>query len=240
MPYTFPYLKTYTIDYTRLLEECISSSLGPIFSTEKVARKYFSEWIDLLYTAEQHSNEGIEQQLKNNRSELIYLLKNQEFFRQPMYFKTATLSIHFKITDTFDSLKTNREIEKYSTVSADRFIGNSPDIFWTPVDKLDSSFEPKKLPILIVQSYVDNTDLLLIDGRHRLTSWLQKGRKSIPFLCLPANEVIRMKLFATHFDLLAFTFCNDYSVLMGHKQDQDCSDEELMKMSALYTGFLGM
>lgn len=233
MPYKFPKVQKYVIDYDNLTDDIFKRSKELLFDTPNLLLDYINTYITQLAAAEQRMFAT----MKSNPN-LIYEMRrhyhNNEVFSQPIYFSDQNLFIHFSVYEILNIINLATEQGNPPPVQyfdVETFYGPERNFIWAP----NNSFLTNKIdPIIAVPYPYGYQNFLVIDGNTRLTTWGKQVRE-VPVIFLDPNFLVEHDLFPSDFDKIIYLFQLDLANLAKKKQDFSLSDKKLLEISYLKT-----
>ena len=78
--------------------------------------------------------------------------------------------------------------------------------------------------------------MLVVDGNHRITDAIKKGKKTIKSYLLDTNYIVQGNLFCSDFDKMLYVFQNEVVAIATWIQRDGMSDEEALKNSYFASG----
>lgn len=231
MPVNFMMNKVYKIDYKALHSEVMG--LPAIFSNEAFRKMYIDKWIEVLKIADENTCNSFSDP---RNKELIEKenVEAPEKFQTIVNFISNQMYIHFRVSRIGQILKSSDPFGKRAQdIEIDDFV-KEKQINWTSTEDLVSI---KSEPIIIVPFTIDKTyKMLVVDGNHRITDTIEKGKKTIKSYLLDTNYIVQSNFFCSEFDKMLYVFQNEVVAIATWIQRDGMSDEEAIKNSYFVSG----
>lgn len=236
MPYKFPELKKYTINYDLLFSQLSKIAENKLFSDENLTTNYISIFIDKMKEAELEFQNSIKK--PNEKKRLTNYYFETQIFHIPIFFDSQTIFIHFRITEILNILKKQPD-NLIENIPKNKFTGVYAKYKTSPTDKLGST--PNSAPIIAVPYPYQYYDFLIIDGNNRIERTLHDPKIThYPVVHIEPNSLISNKLFCSSFDSIFYTLHCDTAILANLKENHSFNDEKLLEHTILNTGRLAI
>lgn len=219
MPYRYQLFKYYTIDYKQLEQYFIRQVDNNLFYSKNLNTTYVNEFLNLL---KKHDIEYT----KINEEKYPY----EQIFNQPMHFDKQWLYIQFNVTNIISDISVNKH--KYITQNINPLKNELNDYFWTPprenICSNNSSF-----PIIAIPFYRENSNWLIVDGNHRLKSYIKNNITEIPIAHIQPQHMLSSSFYCSEFDKILYLFLFDVGTLANAKHYNNFSDKKLLDISLI-------
>ncbi|NME50926.1 hypothetical protein [Enterococcus cecorum] len=219
MPYGYPQFKYYTIDYKQLEQYFIRQVNNNLFHSKRLNTTYINEFLNLL---RKHDIEYT----KINKNK--YLQK--EIFKQPMNFDEQMLYIQFNVTNIISDISANKH--KYITRNINLLKNDLNNYFWTPPRENIYS-NNSSIPIIAIPFYRENSNWLIVDGNHRLKSYIKNNVTEIPIAHILPQYMLSSSFYCSEFDKILYSFLFDITTLANAKYYDNLSDKKLLDNSLI-------
>lgn len=234
MPYKFPALKKYTINYDILFKELIRNSTNKLFSDENLTLEYISNFVNAMEQVDVMLQESIKD--TDLKRQLTSYYFETQVFQIPIFFSSQTIYVQFRITEILNILKEQSE-DLIENISKNEFTGVRPKYKISPTDKLGST--PNSVPIIAVPYPYEYYDFLIIDGNNRIERTLNNPKIThYPVAHIDPNSLILNELFCSDFDRIFYTLHCDASILANLRENHSFNDKKLLEHTILNTGRL--
>lgn len=229
MPIDYLSNKPYCIDYQELYREIMKNR---ILKNYKLQSDYIKLWMSELQKCDKAECE----QFNDIRFKELILkesIEAPEKYRYEIEYGVQKVNIFFRVSRLIQILG-NPTDDMIQYFSLDEFIKDNCYIKW---DKTEIISELKTFPILMAPITVDKyIKLVVIDGNHRLTSWIKKNKKNIPCVILDGQALVDNNMFASAFSKLLYIFQNEMVAMATYSIRDNIDDMTLIGKSYFKTG----
>lgn len=187
-----------------------------IFHDKELQQMYVDKWVAELMEADKNS--VISYTDPNNQSMIMKeKLEAPETFQSIIKMQENERYIHFRVSRIIQMLKNSGITEEDAIdISIDEFIENKI-INWTETDCLVDREDPIIIfPFTIGKIYKE----LVVDGNHRVTTAIQKKKKTIKAIIIEPNAAVSNHMLSSSFDEQLYVFQNEV-VWMGTHYNQN-------------------
>lgn len=218
--------KVYKINYETLRDELMG--LPAIFADKQLQMMYIDKWIEVLNIADENTCRSFTEP-QNQKMIEKENLEAPEKFQTVVNYKSNTLYIHFRVSRMRQILKSSDPSGKMSQeISLDEFT-KGKQMNWVATEDTVSI---KSEPIIIVPFTIDEAyKMLVVDGNHRITEAIKKGKKTINAYVLDANWIVQGNLFCSEFDKMLYIFQNEMVDIATWIKRDGMSDKDAIKKS---------
>lgn len=232
MPFNFPKLTKYSIDYSKLLQHF---STLPILSNSKLQKTFIENWLKELKTHDKVLVDSLNspEKIKNHAGKSL-AYNELEVFQQSLTMGDVEVFIHFRVSALLQIINMHGPVEGIKIPSTE-FTNEKTKFLWDPVET-DPTYPINNEPILIVPFLNGQYNFLVIDRNHRVSSGVKAKFNYIETLTLAEHSVIDLEIFSSGFDKLLYIFFNEMSHLANKRHRENLSDNELLKLSYLNNG----
>jgi len=204
MPLKFPLLKEYSIDYDGLYTEFNSHK---VFNNTLIQEKYLKTWFEIL----RKSDDITKSQMKDFGQKQLLLkeiMDAPEIFQIPVEYQTTKVFVHFRVSRIIEALEkvrdeANVQIQYFDTSD---FVMENSNINWT---KTNDRVVLKQEPIIMVPFMIGQYQLLVIDGNHRITEYINSDISRIAVYLFDKRALVYNNWFSTSFDKMMYIFHNE-------------------------------
>ena len=228
MPYDFYKMKSYSIDYSSLLNTFLS--FPTFMQSADLQKQYITKWLSVL---SDYDKSIVEIMTNPNEVKKYILLKQTEpeVFQIPIYFEKNTLLLHFRITPLLQMLDYHKQAIETTEIDTNEFITDDK-IKWTKESKPGKA--PIDMPIILAPFPIGHYSSVVVDGNHRISQIIKTQRKCVSSITLAAKTFIDAELFACGFDKLLYTMLIEFQCAKAC-HDKGMSDNEIIQLSYLNT-----
>jgi hypothetical protein len=230
MPFDFVKYKHYSINYTDLFDRINSNR---ILNDAYVQTHYLKRWREVL----EYQDAALTNQLSTEKSIFesnLRLQSEPEIFQIPIHYINTEVLLHFRVSIA-NSLIVN-EKSKAQYIPLDEFIRRDGTIQWNPIDTNVDSYANVKEPIIAVPFLINQYNLLVIDGNHRLTYKTRNNIDNIHALIISEQTVIEHSLFSSGFDKMYYIMHNEINHMADATNHQNISAMQIVQKSYLTDG----
>ena len=230
MPVNYMTNEVYHIDYEGLYEELMEKSF---LSDARVQCEYVKLWISEL-----RKRDVLEVEQFNDREFRKLILQEKleapEMYSIEMNYKAGTIYIFFRVSRLIQAIGTiSTDMIQY--IGVQDFVMKNSYIKWDRTELLN---EIKRTPILLAPMTIDEyVKLVVIDGNHRLTSWIDNKEK-IPCCILDGQAIIDSNMLCSGFSKLMYIFQNEVVALATYTMRDKIDAMLLMNKIYFRTGKL--
>lgn len=227
MPVNFSNLDIYRINYSKLFKHFTSID---IFENRNTQEKYIAAWIETL----KKLDETLTYEFNTPNKKAIFstnAIKNNEFevFQQPVFYGGIKIVFHFRVSMFKEIVKSESNIEPFK-IPMSEFTSTNSQFKWNPVIT-DSKYSLNKDPVFMVPFLQGQYNYLVIDGNHRISSFIKASKKEIDTLILSEQSILDLDILASAFDKYLYIFHNELHHIANKRQQQNLTDLELLNMS---------
>jgi len=223
--------KVYKVDYEAFRSELMG--LPAIFADRKFHNVYIDKWIEVLKIADENTCSSF---LDPRNKKLIEKenIEAPEKFQTILNYKSNQMYIHFRVSRLGQILKSSDPFGKMAQDIEINEFDKGKQMNWTSTEDVVSI---KSEPIFIVPYTIDKTyKMLVVDGNHRITDAIKRGKKTIKAYLVDANWLVQGNLFCSEFDKMLYVFQNEMIAIATWVQRDGMSDEEAIKNSYFISG----
>lgn len=230
MPIDFERKCEYRVDYAEMYKEVNRQSF---LDDKEMQKKYLEVWFKVLKDADKK----ITEQFRRPDIKAMFMkemVEAPEIFQLPIFYSNATLYIHFRVTRYLQGLKKcNINRDKAQKIEISYFTKENSNIDWT---KTSDRVDIKDEPILMVPFYAGKYHkFLVIDGNHRITDAVKKGKKEVEAYCIGEDFLVDNNFFSSEYDKLLYIFQNEIVTMGTYTIRDHISARNLMEQSYLVT-----
>lgn len=224
MPVNFMNGKVYTIDYETLRTELMD--ISTFLKNKQLQEMYISQWIEVLKKADENTCNSFTAP-GNQKLIIKENLEAPERFQTIVKYKSNDLLIHFRVSRMCQILKSSDSSNKMVESIDVREFTEREEMNWTPTkDKVHIKSEP----IIIAPFTIDRTyKFLVVDGNHRITDAIKKGKATVDSYVLDANWIVQGNLLCSQFDKMLYIFQNEIVAIATWIKRDGMSEEEAIK-----------
>jgi len=232
MPFNFPELTTYSIDYSKLFQHF--SNL-PILNNSQLQKAFIENWLKELKIHDKALVDALNSPEKiKNYAEKSLAYNELEVFQQSLTMGDVEIFIHFRVSALLQIINMHGPVES-TKITLTEFTNEKTQYVWNPVET-DPTYPTNNEPVLIVPLLNGQYNFLVIDGNHRVSSAVKAEFKYIETLTLAESSVIDLEIFSSSFDKLFYTFFNEMGHLANKRNYENLTDNELLRFSYLNNG----
>lgn len=228
MPINMRTNKLYTINYDNWAKELYKIT---IFKDKNIQKRYVDTWIQKFRELDENSSNLL------NLESINLILKEKdedtEIFQLPIWYGSNCIYIHFPVSRIIKEIE---DSEIYANDLCDININELKDkrrnIHWTQTeDQVDIKSQPILMAKMPIGEYYK---WLVIDGNHRITDAISKGKKNIKAILINPYWMVENNLFCNIFDKYLYIFQNEFEALAMCINNDGYSDEKALELSYLY------
>lgn len=230
MPINMMTEKIYRINYCDWAKELYAK---PIFINKNIQKIYVDKWIQILKEQDELScKDFFDPQIRGMM--LKEKVEAPEIFQLPVYYNSNSLYIHFRVSRIIQMIENSKiSTDDLSEIDINEFTDKRRNINWTQTkDGVDIKTQPILMAPLTIGKYYQ---WIVIDGNHRITDAIAKGRKKIKSIDLDPNWLVQNNLFCNGFDKYLYVFQNEMVVLGTYIHKERCSDEKAFALSYIFS-----
>ena len=228
MPINYMTHEPYVVDYEGLYLELMDNSF---LKNARLQSDYFKCWLSEL-----KKNDKIEvEQFKDKNFREMMLKENNEAPEKYMLeinYKVGTINIFFRISRLIQAMGDVPEsVTQY--IELNEFIRDNGCIKW---DRIKTMGEIKESPIILAPLTIDKyVRYVVIDGNHRLTSWIDSKRKKIPCYIMDGQALVDNNMFSSSFSKLMYIFQNEVVALATYVKRDNINEITVLNKSYFKT-----
>lgn len=228
MPINYLTNEYYAIDYEGLYHELMENGF---LNNKCLQSDYFKLWLSEL-----KKNDEREVEQFNNKDFRKLMLKENceapEKYMLEINYEVGTINIFFRVSRIIEGMGDVPE-EAVQYIDSTEFLRTDRYIKW---DRIRSIGEIKKSPIILAPLTIDKyVKLVVIDGNHRLTSWIDNRKGNIPCYILDGQALVDNNMFCSSFSKLMYIFQNEVVALATYAKRDNVNEMVLVNRSYLKT-----
>lgn len=226
MPINMIKKEVYKIDYNSLSNELNAMK---ILNNPSIQNLYINKWIQTLkeldiLACKDYSNPNVKSLMLKEE------LEAPENFQLPIHYKSNNMYIHFRVSRLIQILEEfgigNKDAQN---IKIEDFTEKCSYINWTRTNNIvNISSQPIIMAPLTLGNYFR---FVVIDGNHRITSYIERKEKIINSICVDANMLVENNLFCTGFDKYLYIFQNEAVALSTLVHKDGYSDKEALELA---------
>ncbi len=195
--------KEYKIDYLKWKKEF--SNLK-ILRNHDLQEEYLDNWMKALLKADKASVEFF-----SKPQNLLLMAKERieapEIFQKAIIYGFNTVYVHFRVSRIIQAIEESGCAEENAKDVDLNIFTETKRVDWT---ETECHSGVKDNPIIMVPFIIGaNVQFVVIDGNHRITYAVKKGKNKIRCHNLDPQSLVDNKFFCTDFDKLLYIFHNE-------------------------------
>lgn len=228
MPINYLTNEHYVIDYEGLYHELMERCF---LKNVRLQSDYLKLWLSEL-----KRNDEIEvEQFKDKDFRKRMLKENSEApekYMMEIKYKVGTINIFFRVSRLLEAMGDVPE-NMVQYIDSNEFTKDNRCIKW---DRAKVMGAVKTSPIILAPMTIDEyVKFIVIDGNHRLTSWIDNKKENIPCCIMDGQALIDNNMFCSSFSKLMYIFQNEIVALATYAMRDNINEVVLMNRSYFKT-----